>query len=349
VLCTYNGVSRLWPTLQHIAKLVIPTDFSVELIIVNNASTDNTAGFAQISWKNVGDPFPLIVVDESRPGKGYAIETGYDRATYSYILTVDDDNWLKDDYLSISAKQLASDAKIGILQGKSEAVFEEPPPEWIQDFLLCFVIGSQKNGNGYFPKNDFHIWGAGMVIKNADWKYLRNIGFSFLTSKVPGKAAGEDHETAIALLMLGTKIWYNDQLKFKHYMPADRINWNKLKKNFETWGYVNYYRFLYILVLESYYKKFIITNNIIQREFLIFLLRKLKRQSLGTYCRFLVNHNEKTMSNGSVRQNLGLIKSFTQLSKTALTDTRHIQNWMFPILKENPNEFFIELKNSHMV
>ncbi len=349
MLCTYNGVSRLAPTLQHIAKLVIPADFAAELIIVNNASTDDTEGFAINAWKNLGNPFPLIVLNENRPGKGYAIETGYDRATCSYILTVDDDNWLKDDYLLISAKLMESDAKIGILQGKSEAVFEKHPPEWIQDFLLCFVIGSPKNENGYFPKNDFYIWGAGMVFKNADWKHIRTLGFSFLTSKVPGKAAGEDHETAIALLMLGRKIWYTDQLNFKHYMPADRINWNKLKQNFETWGYVNYYRFLYILVLESYHKKLIITSSIIQRKFLIFSLRKLKHQSPGAYYRFLVNNNEKTMSNGSVWQNLSLIKSFINLSKTALADTKHIQTWMFAILKENPNDFFIELKDSQMV
>jgi glycosyltransferase involved in cell wall biosynthesis len=349
VLCTHNGVNRLGPTLRHIAKLAIPANFAVELIIVNNASTDDTEGFTSMSWKNLGNPFPLIIANENRPGKGYAVETGYDRASYSYILTVDDDNWLKEDYLLISAKLFESDAKIGILQGKSDAVFEEPPPEWIEDFLLCFVIGSPRNENGYFAKNDFYIWGAGMVIRNADWKYLRNIGFSFLTSKVQGKAAGEDHEIAIALLMLGRKIWYSDQLKFKHYMPANRINWNKLKQNFDTWGYVNYYRFLYILVLESYHKKFTITNRIIKREFLKFSLRKLRHKSVGTYCRFFVNHNEKTMSNGSIRQNFGLIKSFTTLSKTALADTRHLQIWMFPILQENPHGFFLELKDSYMV
>jgi glycosyltransferase involved in cell wall biosynthesis len=43
VICTYNGVKRLQPTLEAIFKLTIQQDLSWELIIVDNASTDNTS------------------------------------------------------------------------------------------------------------------------------------------------------------------------------------------------------------------------------------------------------------------------------------------------------------------
>ena len=345
VLCTHNGLNKLEPTLQHLAKLSVPANYSVELIIVDNASTDDTAGFAQSTWKNAGVPYPLIIIDENRPGKGYAVEAGYDKAKYSYILTVDDDNWLKNDYLLRSVELMESDPAIGILQAKSEGVYEVPPPDWVNNFLPYFIIGGPRNKNGLYPKNNFYVWGAGMVIKNADWKYVRSKGFSFISSKLSGKAAGEDNETAIALLMLGRKIYYSDTLQYKHYMPAERIDWNKLEQNFDTYGYVLYYMFLYMLVLESFHKGYTITTGIIKIKFLLFALKKLKGHPLKIYYRRIV-HNEKSIYNLQMRQNFSFMRWANTLLKSAIKDTEHIRSWMYPLLKENSTNFFVPLMNA---
>src|SRR6187402_822059 len=87
IVCTYNGASRLEQTIKHLAGLTIPPGHKTELILVDNASTDNT-----------------VAITQKRQGKGFAIETGYDAASYSYILTVDDDNWLDADYLTIATR-----------------------------------------------------------------------------------------------------------------------------------------------------------------------------------------------------------------------------------------------------
>ena len=45
VICTYNGVCRLGPTLKAIFSLKIDESIPWELIIIDNASTDNTSQF----------------------------------------------------------------------------------------------------------------------------------------------------------------------------------------------------------------------------------------------------------------------------------------------------------------
>ncbi len=132
VICSYNGVTRLKPTLSHIAALKVPQGKGIELILVNNASADRTESFVKNVWGEFNQPFPLTVLYESRPGKGYAVETGYDAAKYELIVTVDDDNWLKDDYLLQANQQYVENPSL-VLLGGEEALLnlrKKSPSGW---------------------------------------------------------------------------------------------------------------------------------------------------------------------------------------------------------------------------
>lgn len=253
VVCTHNGKARLLPTLEHLAALAVPAGHRVELLLLDNASTDGTAMFASAAWLQLGAPYPLRLLEEKRPGKGFAVETGYDAAAYSCILTVDDDNWLDAHYLTKAVALFAAHPEVSILQGFSEAVFETAPPAWFADPRMAkqLVVGGQYNESGHFPEGHFHVWGAGLVIYREDWLKLRRGGFSFLTSKILGKAAGEDSELGLGLSLLGRRAYYSSELKFKHFMPAGRLEWGKIKQNFDTFGYVSYYFSLYAAVIQA--------------------------------------------------------------------------------------------------
>lgn len=335
IVCTHNGAQRLEPTLKHIAALHIPDSFCMELIVVDNASTDNTGQFSKEVWNATGAPFPLVIIDEKRPGKGYAAEVGYDAAKYSYILTVDDDNWLDKNYLTLALALFENDPSIGILQGNSTGVFEEEPPVWVDELKEFFIIGGPKKEEGYFPEFDFYVWGAGMVIKKEDWNHIRSIGFSALTSKLPGKAAGEDNEVAIALMLLGRKIYYSKKLKFQHFMPAGRVNWEKLKQNFDTFAYVNHYFFLYTLVVDAYKKSYIITKSLIRRKFINFVFHRFKQNTLKQHLAFWFKPNRQYYQL-IIGLNYSHIKWFYRLSKNASADIDFIQSWMLPLLRKNP-------------
>ncbi|OUJ73157.1 glycosyltransferase [Hymenobacter crusticola] len=334
VLCTYNGYNRLKPTLEHLAALQLPVGHNVELLLIDNGSTDQTEVFAKQVWGQLGAPYPLIVLPESRAGKGYAVETGYDAASYSYILTVDDDNWLDSQYLVQAIDLFSAHPDVGILQGMSEGVFEVAPPTWVKENELYFIIGSPVEKAGYYPKNNFDVWGAGMVFKRQDWVYLRQNGFAFLTSKLAGKAAGEDTELALALIILGRKAYYSPGLKYRHFMPVERITWNKLKSNFEVLGYVSYFMALYKVAVKANREHKIVRKYTAQKQVLSAILKygsyMTTKQHLAYWLKPREEHYQLMLA-----KFYSQLKWYYQLSNHIMRDVSHIQKWMVPLLDEN--------------
>lgn len=254
VVCTYNGQKFLYSTLKHLASLQIPANYAAELILVNNASTDNTVSFVQETWSKLGNPFLLQILHENRPGKGYAVETGYDAANYELIVTVDDDNWLSKDYLLHTYQFYLANPSFRILGGKSIPEFEEILPNWVEDVLYHNAIGIQQSYSGRMEPSNKVVWGAGMVVRKSFWKSLRSSGFSFITSKQAGKAIGEDTELSITAILAGNDRFYNDQLVFKHFMPKGRFNWVKMLKQFAGFGSTH-------IIFDAYYYIFHCVQN----------------------------------------------------------------------------------------
>jgi len=332
VLCTYNGVGRLAKTLTYLAALDCPIGYGLELILVDNASIDNTTAFAKEVWQELESPYSLVSLHEPRAGKGYAVETGYDAAHYSYIMTVDDDNWLAADYLVQATVIFNQYPNVGILQGRSIGAFEVEPPNSIKKWEEYFIIGGPVKNVGYFPEESFFVWGAGMIIKKVKWDYIRKLGFAFLTSKIPGKAAGEDNETALALILLGEKIYYSDKLIYQHFMPKERVTWAKLRQNFETFGYVSHYLFLYNLVVDAYINDYKITKLVIWRKFLK-KYPQLKGFTLKQHIFYWIRPLDEMYQLELARRHHHVMWFIKLLDKVEY-EIKFIQSWMLPLLQQ---------------
>jgi len=79
-------------TLEYLAKQEIKKDISVELIVVNNASTDRTKEIALSEWKKYHTGFLFRIVDKETPGLMFARQRGVQKSQYEYVLFCDDDN-----------------------------------------------------------------------------------------------------------------------------------------------------------------------------------------------------------------------------------------------------------------
>jgi glycosyltransferase involved in cell wall biosynthesis len=75
-------------TLESLGKLEIPSDYSAELIVVDNASTDGTAQLIQASRL---PNLPLRYISEPRRGKSNGLNTALAAARGEIILWTDDD------------------------------------------------------------------------------------------------------------------------------------------------------------------------------------------------------------------------------------------------------------------
>lgn len=78
--------------------IVNQTYRNLEIIIVNDGSTDNT--LKEIN-KYVGVDDRIIVINQSNKGPSNSRKNGYDKSTGEYILFVDGDDWLEKDTIEI--------------------------------------------------------------------------------------------------------------------------------------------------------------------------------------------------------------------------------------------------------
>lgn len=227
VICTYNGVSKLASTLDSLSKLIVEQITYLELIVVDNASIDNTYQFVKEYWEShLLNPFPLILLKENRPGKLYAQELAFQVAKGDFILICDDDNELFPNYLQIGLNYLNQNARIGVIGGQGIAISTVPIPNWFKEFDYHFACAPQapKTGNVMPTRNV--VYGAGMWIRKSAYDLAKELGFEFILNSRTGSSlttGGEDSELCWAIKLLGFEIWYVEELKFHHHIPSNRL------------------------------------------------------------------------------------------------------------------------------
>lgn len=219
LICCYNGASRLPDTLAHLALQQVPSHIPWEIIVIDNASTDNTAEVAKTEWKRYNLSIPCHVISEPQPGKNYAFKTGIAKAAHAYIITCDDDNRLYPNYIALAFGQMEADKRIGALGGCG--IFDPEEPRWteVNKYKECYVNGPQP-----WAVTAHWVYGAGTVLRVEFLKNMLQSGWKQVTSGRQGNSliCGEDVEICLLYHLGGYQIIYNEQLKFKHFVPLKR-------------------------------------------------------------------------------------------------------------------------------
>ncbi len=223
VICCYNSSKRLAVTLKHIAALKVPANLPCELLLIDNASSDDTKSVALSEWSKYNSTISLRIIEESALGLSYARKKGFSEAKYDYIICCDDDNWLAEDYLEVAKSVFDSHKNIGVLGGNGELVSETAPPAWVY-YAKGFAIGKQEYKSG--PVTNKRVYGAGAIIYKPAYDKIVNAGFSNLLTDRMGNTltSGGDYEICSAIALAGYEIWYEEKLAFQHYFPSERLS-----------------------------------------------------------------------------------------------------------------------------
>lgn len=91
LICTCNRANLLRETLAAVSATTPPDDCDVEIIVVDNNSTDSTPRVIADAARR--SPFPIVSLQEKKQGKSYALNRGLDAAKGDIIALTDDDVW----------------------------------------------------------------------------------------------------------------------------------------------------------------------------------------------------------------------------------------------------------------
>lgn len=249
VICCHNSIQRLPPTLEHLKIQTVPANIPWEVIVVDNASTDQTAETALNLWGNFQGA-PLRVVSESKLGLSNARKRGFQEAQYEFVSFIDDDNWVAPDWVNHVYDIMVSHPEVGACGGQTEAVCETVPPDWFDRHKKSFAVGKQFDVSGDITDTRGYLWGAGLTIRKIAWNFLEINGFHFALSDRKGNLllSGGDSELCFALRLAGWRLWYDERLHLQHYIPSSRLNWRYLRRLFFAFGvsspYLSAYRYI---------------------------------------------------------------------------------------------------------
>ena len=88
IICTRNRAEHLRPTLDSLAAVTVPADWSVELILVDNGSTDDTR---PVMHSFTHPALHIRILQVNTPGKSKALNRAVKAANGKVLLFTDDD------------------------------------------------------------------------------------------------------------------------------------------------------------------------------------------------------------------------------------------------------------------
>lgn len=327
VICCYNSASLLPDTIKSVCNIKMVREIKSEVIIVNNASSDNTAKIAQECLIAFKCPVNYRIINEDNPGLSNARKKGINDAEYEYIIFCDDDNRLAPDYVEKAFDIMESDMNIGIAGGVSSAEPESPLPDWFEKYKTGYSVGKQFESSGDVTDKNSVLWGAGMIVRNSAMKELYSNGFqSLLTDRRKKElSSGGDSEFCYAMKLSGYRILYDERLKLKHFLPSFRLKWEYLRKLNREFGAQKIYfePYIKLLKLKSSGQEFILSES--WKKEAIRLIKKLRGYGFKklTDMMNLQEGNEMTLR---IEKTYGRLKELVKIKEKYELNFRLLEN-----------------------
>jgi glycosyltransferase involved in cell wall biosynthesis len=250
VICCYNSSLRIIETLRYLSLQKFSSSLAWEIVLVDNASTDQTAEIALNYWRQLKLPTRLTVINEVKQGLSNARAKGVKASLYPIIVFCDDDTWLFENYLQTSFEVMQSDELIGAVGGEGIATSSDPLPAWFDKYKYYFACYPQGNSSGQLNDPSAFLFGAGLVTRKHLLEQVFSMGNFLAIDRAGNKlSAGGDNELCYRLRLQGYKLWYHSSLKFYHFMPPQRLTYEYLHRLLDGISYSRMQLVLYDYVL----------------------------------------------------------------------------------------------------
>ena len=233
IIATRNRAPLLASTLDALSRQQV-SDFAFEIVVVDNASTDETALVVEAAARRGG---PVVYLFESRPGKSHALNAAVSRARGDVLVFTDDDVLPSSNWLAAYAR-VFGETEADFAAGRIQPLWESPPPSWMSP-ALHGVLAVADGGAHRLPirhgaKDDIMPLGANMAIRRYVLDRVGSWDPQF--GKLQGTLrTGEDHDFFLRMIQAGFQGVFEPEANVQHRVPAERLRLGY----FHRWFYDN--------------------------------------------------------------------------------------------------------------
>jgi glucosyl-dolichyl phosphate glucuronosyltransferase len=282
IICTYNRAILLGETLAAVQSLRMPTDCGVEVIVVDNNSSDDTREVVARSART--GPLPVVYLHETRQGKSFALNLALRHATGDILALTDDDvlpasDWLarivtafrERDVTFVFGKVLprwGAPPPPALLQAEAQAIWGPLALVDYGDVPLAYLPDSQGQrlpigANVAFPRT--------ALVSLGGWRTdLGKVNNTLI--------CGEDEDIFRRLLARGLYAgFYDPEIVVRHWVPAERLT----RRYFRRWFF--WLGKTYALMLQDLFP----TIDMATVPRVLGVPRFLYRQAFGQWARWL--------------------------------------------------------------
>ncbi|WP_256529352.1 hormogonium polysaccharide biosynthesis glycosyltransferase HpsE [Limnofasciculus baicalensis] len=221
---TYNGANRLPELLERLGAQIHTENFSWEIIIVDNNSTDRTAQVVRDYQGNWHCKSPLLYCFEAEQGAAFARARGVREASGELVGFLDDDTIPEYNWVASAYKFGQEHPAVGAYGSQIHGEFEVEPPENFDKIkLFLAIIERGATAYQYEPRKRVLPPSAGLVVRRQAW--LESVPSRlYLQGRTPhSMLGGEDIEAMAYIQLAGWEIWYNPEMEVNHKIPKERL------------------------------------------------------------------------------------------------------------------------------
>jgi glycosyltransferase involved in cell wall biosynthesis len=215
IICTCNREASLKGALQAVEQCTVPAGSCIELLVVDNASTDSTP---EVVRSFASRKYTVNYLYEPERGKGNAYNAGITAARGEICIFTDDDvrpteRWLVEHIDAYTNPEVAA------VQGRIELEFDSPPPEWMEEIHRSFLAETVPGDDPIFPYTN-NLVGANMSFRKS--AALDTGPFNPLLG--PGRSGfWDESEFSIRMKRKGYRLLYNPGASVRHLIPTARL------------------------------------------------------------------------------------------------------------------------------
>lgn len=237
LICTYNRAKLLKRTLDYLNAARFPQGLTSRLLVVANACRDDTV--AVLEYYRGRMKVALDFLEEPRPGKSHALNTGLAAVEGGIVAFVDDDHRVDPGYPLAVVDAFHEFPEAGLVCGRILPDWTGEEPAWVhhETFYPIYPLPVPRYDQGkqgrWIDLQGPLPGGGNLAVRKQVFEAVG--GFSpALGPKGHDLGGSEDSEFVLRALKAGFRIRYAPAMVQYHFVDLERLKlWYVMKKAYK--------------------------------------------------------------------------------------------------------------------